>query len=481
MSPTAGRRVGVVETTLRDGHQSLWATRMTTAMLVPVLPLLDAGGFETVECMGTALMDAAVRYLKENPFERLRLIRRRVTRTPLGIMAGPVFAVNRQGIVPDDLMTLFVERCVAGGIRRFFYQDGLSDMRNLEVPVRAARACGAFVWGAIVFSISPVHDDAFFARRVRELVALGVDAVTLKDPNGLLTPERVRTLMPELLGACGDLPVYCHSHCNTGMGPASNLEAVRQGAAGIWTVAAPLANGPSLPSTESMVTHLRREGYTVDVDLEAYRSVSEHFRQVASRHGKPLGAVAEYDPSHYRHQLPGGMISNFRSQLADLGIADRFEQVLEEIPLVRADLGWAPMVTPYSQIIGSQATMNVLYGRYEVILDEVEQLLLGRFGRTPGPVDPGLVDRVSRGREPWTGRVGGLKDPLVERMRRELGPFESDDDLLLAAFFMPEVLRELHAAGPIRLEEPSRYPPLVEIVREAARLGVREFSLVRRG
>lgn len=483
-----GRRVGLIETTLRDGQQSLWATRMTTAELLPVLPLLDRAGFETVECMATVVMDACVRYLKENPWERLRILRERLVRTPLGMMAGVIYSSNSRGILADDLMELLYRRCAAGGVDRFFIQDGLSDIRNLEVPVRAIKAAGGYVYGGICYSISPVHTDAFFAGKTAELAALGVDSIVLKDPNGLLTPERVETLVPAMRQAAAGLDVYCHSHCNTGLGPASNLQAVEAGAAGLWTAAQPLANASSLPSNESMIRHLRRMGYEIDVDDEAVRLVSEHFARVARLHGKPVGQPLEYDPFHYQHQMPGGMISNFRAQLAQIGIAERLQEVLEEIPTVRADVGWAPMVTPYSQIIATQAAMNVLYGRYQVILDEIEQLVLGYFGQTPAPIAPDVLDRLGRGRQAVTGRAGEIKPPVVERVRRELGPFESDDELLLAAFYRPDALAALAAAGAIPLEDPSLATAggsLAELVRETARQGlgagrIRHFSLTVR-
>jgi oxaloacetate decarboxylase alpha subunit len=480
-----GRRVGLIETTLRDGQQSLWATRMTTAELLPALPILDRAGFETIECMATVVMDACVRYLRENPWERMRLMRERVRRTPLGMMAGVVFSAGSRGILADDLLDLLMRRSVANGMERFFLQDGLGDIRNLEVPVRAVKESGGYVYGGLCYSVSPVHTDEFFASRVGELIRVGSDSIVLKDPNGLLTPERVATLMPALQRAAGDVPIYCHSHCNSGLGPASNLKAVDEGAAGIWTAAAPLANGTSLPATESMARHLRRAGYEVEVDLEAAAEVSRHFERVAQRAGKPVGRPAEYDPFLYEHQMPGGMVSNFRAQLGQLGLADRLQEVLEEIPSVRRDLGWAPMVTPYSQFIATQAAMNVLYGRYQVILDQVEEVVLGYFGRTPAPIEPDVLDRVGRGKQPVTERAGGMKAPVVERVRRELGPFESDDDLLLAAFFRPEVLRALEAAGPIPLEAEgpaASGSSLVELVREVARGGkVRHFSLVVRG
>lgn len=479
--PDERGKVEIVDTTLRDGQQSLWATRMTTAMVLPTLPLLDRAGFATIECMATVVMDSCVRYLKENPWERLRLIRERVHHTPLGMMAGSVFSVGSRGILPDDLLTLYIQRCAANGIDRFFFQDGLNDQRNLRVPVRAAKEAGAFVWGGLTFSISPAHTDEHFRDKVADVLALGVDAIVLKDPNGLLTPERIKTLVPLIRSAAGDVPVYCHSHCNTGMGPASNFEAVQQGAAGIWTSSPPLANASALPPTPGMVRGLRHMGYEVDVDLDRVGEVSEHLYDLARRHDKPIGTPADYDPASYDHQMPGGMISNFKMQLAQLGIGDRLQEVLEEIPAVRADLGWSIMVTPFSQMLATQAALNVIYGRYAVVPDEVQKLVLGYYGTTPAPISPEVLDRIGGGKEQTSERPGDLIPLVVDRIRKEQGPFESDEDLLLAAFFMPDLIRELRESGPIQMQEPQQPTSVVRIVQEAAkRPGVTRLALSRR-
>jgi len=473
------RKIGIIETSLRDGQQSLWATRMTTAMMLPILPVLDRGGFEAVECMGTAVMDSCVRYLKENPWERLRLLREGVPRTPLQMISVCMGFSVGIGATADDVMDLFFRRCAANGIDRFFFMDGLNDIRNFEVPIRAAKAMGKTVLGGIVYSISPVHTDAHFVGKVRELARMGADIVVLKDPNGVLTPERTATLAPAMREAAGTLPLACHSHCVTGLGPATNIEAAKCGATSLWTAAAPLANGSSLPATQSLVRYLRRMGYRIDVDDVATEEIAEYLRQVAARHDKPVGCPAEYDPSYYEHQMPGGMISNFRAQLTQIGIGDRLEEVLAEIPAVRADLGWSLMVTPFSQIIGTQAALNVLYGRYHVILDEVKKLALGHYGQTPAPVDPNIVDRVGGGTEPITARPGALLAPALEGFRSQHGPFASDEEMLLAYFFMPDHLRQLRAAGPIRTADTASASPLVSMLREVARRGdVTSFQLV---
>lgn len=474
------RRVNLIETTARDGQQSLWATRMTTAMMLPMMPVMDRVGYDAIECMSTSAIDSCVRYLKENPWERMRLLRERIKRTPMQMIAGCIgFSVGK-ALMPDDMVELFYLRCAAGGIDRFFILDGLNDTRNFEVPIRAAHKAGAKILCSIVYSISPVHTDEHFVQKTKELVELGADMLVLKDPNGILTPERVRTLVPAMKAASAARPFYCHSHCVTGLGPATNLEAIDCGAEVIWTASRALANGSSLPATSSMLRHLKRAGYEVDLDEEAIRQIEDHFFAVARRHNKPIGKPAEYDPSFYEHQMPGGMISNFRAQMAQLGLENRLEEVFEEIPVVRKDLGWSPMVTPYSQIIGTQAALNVLYGRYKVTLNEVDQLVLGYYGQTPAPVSPELLDAVSRrtGKQPITRRPGLTLEPGVDRFRRKSGPFASDEEMLLEYLFMPEHIRALRAAGPMPLEDAASTGPLAGLMREVAkRKDVRRFHL----
>jgi oxaloacetate decarboxylase alpha subunit len=354
----------------------------------------------------------------------------------------------------------------------------MNDVRTAEVAIQAAKEEGSWTEGGVQYTISPVHTDQFFVSVTRELRALGPDAIVLKDAGGLLTPERARTLLPAIVEAAGGLPVHVHSHCVTGLGPASNLEAIEHGASAIWTCTAPLANGSSLPCDLSMVEALQWLGREMNLDTGKMRSVADHFRAVARAYGKPLGQPAEYDPRYYAHQMPGGMVSNFRAQLHELGMEEKIEQVLEEMPLVRAELGYPNIQTPYSQFVATQALLNVLHGRYEVVPDEVRRFVLGYWGRTPGPIDPDVLDKVGGGEDPVTERPGGLVEPLVDKVRRELGPFESDEELLLAIFFMPETLEQM------RRTASERRPPLslgsgslVDLVREVARSPeVRSFA-----
>jgi oxaloacetate decarboxylase (Na+ extruding) subunit alpha len=477
---TSARPVRFIDVTLRDAHQSLWSTRMTTAMMLPVAPALDRAGFEAIDLVGGAVFDVCVRYLREDPWERMRIMSRAITRTPLIVMtrAQSLFTFE---VFPDDVVALTAERIAANGIRYVTPYDALNDLRNLIVPVRASKAAGLYVDGGIVYTVSPVHTDEYYARKARELVALGVDAVFLKDPSGLLTPARTRTLIPALRDAVGAVPLQLHSHCLTGLAPLCALEAIGLGVDAVHTATSPLAHGASHPPTEWLARNARRMGYAVDLDVEGLAPVADYFRYVAAREGKPLGAVAEYDLFHYEHQVPGGMISNLRSQLRDLGIEHRLHEILEEAAQVRRDLGYPIIVSPFAQFVVTQAVLNVVGGeRYRTVPDEVRKYALGHYGELAASVDPTVLDRIAGKEAPVTARPGELLPPGVERARRERGPFASDDDLLLSIFYSADQHAALAAARPIPTEYPVALSPLVTLVKElAARPSVRSLWLVK--
>lgn len=474
------RTIEFIDTTLRDAHQCLWSTRMTTAMMLPIAADLDRAGFEAIDLEGGAVFDVCVRFLREDPWERMRIMSAAITRTPLIIMTRGQSLFTFE-LFPDDVVELTAQRIAANGIRYHTPYDALNDVRNLTVSVRAAKEAGLYVAAGVVYTISPVHSDAYYARKAREIVALGVDALFLKDPSGLLTPERVRRLIPALRDAVGALPLQLHTHCLTGLGPLAALEAIACGVDVVHTATSVLANGASQPSTEWVAQQARRMGFGVVLDLEALAPVREHFKYVAEREGKPLGTVADYDPFHYEHHVPGGMISNLRSQLRDMGMEGKLEAILEEMAAVRKDLGYPIIVSPFAQFVATQATLNVIGGeRYKTIPDEVRRYVLGYYGELAAPVEPNLYDRITAGERIVTERPGDLLPPALERLRRERGPFDSDDDLLLAAFYNQEQYAALKAAGPIQRAYAVEGTPLLTLVRELVSRGdVASFRLVK--
>ena len=466
-------RVGLIDTTLRDGNQSLWATRMTTETMLPILPAMDRAGFHSLEMMATVNMDVCVRFLEENPWDRIRMIRRQVRQTPLRMMGMALFfSISR--VYPDEVVELFNASCARAGIEHMWVTAAMNDVRTAEVGIRSAREDGCRTEGAIQFTVSPVHTDEFFVQAAKDFLALGIDALIVKDAGGLLTPERAATLFPALRAVAGKVPIYCHSHCITGVGPAANLAAVEHGASAIWTATTPLANGPSLPADAATARSLEWLGRDAGVDPEALEEISAYFTAAAHREGRTLGQIAEYDPGHYVHQMPGGMLANFKAQLEQVGMGDRIDAVLEEMPRVRQEMGYPNVQTPFSQFIGTQALLNVIHGRYEIVPDEIRKYALGYWGRTPAPIDPDMFDRVSQGQEPVTERPGALVPPVLDAIRREHGPFHTDEDLLMATLFMPHVLDDLRRAERARAERASlsmaQSGSLVELLREASRV-----------
>ena len=465
------RKVSFIDTTLRDAHQSLWSTRMTTAMMLPVAPILDRLGFEAIDLVGGAVFDVCVRYLLEDPWERMRIMSRVITQTRLIVMTRGQSLFTFE-LFPDDVVELTAKRIAANGIRYTTPYDALNDIRNLEVPVRAAKGAGLYVAAGIVYTVSPIHTDEYYVAKARELIRLGVDAVFLKDPSGLLKPERVQTLIPVLRTAVGALPLQLHTHCLTGLGPICALEAIRLGVDSVHTATSVLAHGASQPPTEWVARNARRMGFAVSLNVDGLQPVVDHFRYIAAREGKPLGRVAEYDPFHYEHQIPGGMISNLRSQLRDIGLEHRLDEILEESARVRRELGYPIMVSPFSQFVATQAALNVIQGeRYATVPDEIRKYALGYYGQLPAPVDLDVLDRIVGREQPVTARPGELLAPALERVRRERGPFTSDDDLLLAVFYNPEQYLKLVNARPIRTEYPVGRTPLATLIKELAARG----------
>jgi oxaloacetate decarboxylase alpha subunit len=478
---TQRRTIKLIDVTLRDAHQCLWATRMTTAMMAELAPRLDRAGFEAIDLVGGAVFDVCVRYLHEDPWERMRIVSGWVSNTPLIVMTRGQSLFTFE-FFPDDIVELTAERIFANGIRYHTPYDALNDMRNMQVPVRAAKKVGLYTAGGVVYTLSPVHTDEYFARKTRELVQLGVDAVYIKDPSGLLTPERAQTLIPAFKAACGTLPLHLHSHCLTGLAPYTAYRTAELGVDVIHTATSTLANGASHPATELLVQNLRRGDFDVAVDLDPVEEVAERLRYIAKREGKPVGTIAEFDAFHYEHQMPGGMVSNLKSQLKPLGIADRLPEVLEEAARVRCELGYPIIVSPFAQFVMTQAVLNVMgKERYATVPDEVKKYVLGYYGEIAGPIDPNLYDRITNGAEPISARPGDLLEPGIPRIRGARGPFASDDDLLLAAYYAEREYDALKAAGPIDTSYPMASTPLITLIKEVAqRRDIRSFHFVHR-
>ena len=462
------RKIRVQDTTLRDAQQCLWATRMTTAMMLPVAQKMDAAGYEAIDLMGSVQFDVCVRYLKENPWDRVRLLRQRVRHTPLkaGLRSKSLITFRP---LPEDVVHLWVEKLVENGIGKMSPFDALFDFDNIIESMRIARRAGASVGAALIFCESPVHTDELYVRKTKELLErIGVSHIMLKDSGGLLTVDRVRTLVPALKQVLGDIPLELHSHCMTGLAPLVYLEGVKAGADVVQTATAPLANGPSQPATQTIVRNLRQMGYEVELDDRIVDEVGEYFRAVAEQEGKPLGVPMEYDAFHYEHQLPGGMLTNLQFQLQEARLLGKFDAVLAEIARIRREIGWPIMVTPFSQFLATQAVFNVVTGeRYKIVPDEMKQYALGYFGKLLAPLEPDILDRIVENGSPSIALEPEPPEPALPRLRRQY-PNSTDEERMMRVMFPGNQVDAMLAAGPIRTDYSIR-TPLIRLLDELAK------------
>jgi oxaloacetate decarboxylase alpha subunit len=419
-------------------------------MIAEVAPVIDRVGFHAIDFTSSTHMAMAVRWHHEDPWERIRIVRDLMPDTPLGFIT-PGMRFMGWWRAPEDVMELALRCVIRNGIRRIWVAESMNDVAtDLQIARVSKREGAGEVVVGLVYSISPVHTDDYYAERARAISASGdVDVLNLKDPGGLLTPERVRTLVPALRAAAPGLPLEVHSHMTATMGAASYVEAARLGASFLCTAVRPLANGTSQPSAESMLANLRDEGFDVVLDDRALAEMSAYFTSLAGQLGRDVGAPLEYDVSVYKHQLPGGMTSTLRRQLAEIGMEDRWHEILEELPRVREELGWPIMVTPLSQFVGVQAFLNVTSGaRWSQLPDEVVRYVLGHYGPAPGEIDPDLQARVlaSPRAEALEHEQHGMG---IAAARERFGDELSDELLLLRMMLPAEQVDALRSPAPV--------------------------------
>lgn len=432
------RTIHLADETLRDGQQCLWATRMRTEHMLPIADRLDRAGLAGIQAMAPVQFDACVLFLKQDPFERIRLLRERVTRTPL---RGSVRSNLIRGFMPvaDDITDLFVERQFANGLSEIGFFDALMCADNLASSIQCAQRLGAGVGVMLPYNLAPGYDDALYVAKAREIVVrFNPNTVGFYDAAGILTVDRLRTLIPAIKQAIGDKSLGFSTHCLTGLGPWLALEAAVHGADRLLTAVTPLAHGNSVPATQALAQDLRALGFDVQVDEGLLDEVGDCLHAVAAREGLALGMPAEYEPSHYVTQYAGGAMSNLESSLQQAGIADKLPAVLDEIARVRVELGSPIMVTPYPAIIGAQAVMNVVSGeRYKVVADEVKKYACGHFGKLPLPVDPNVLDRVIENGSADVALKPPPLHPLLPALRKRYGKL-GDDQLLLRYMYGDE-------------------------------------------
>lgn len=437
------RPVKITETVLRDGHQSLAATRMRINDMIPVLEQLDDIGYHALEAWGGATFDACLRFLGEDPWERLRTIKKYCKKTPIQMLlrGQNILGYNHYA---DDVVEEFVDRSVANGIDIIRIFDALNDVRNLECAMKAAKKSGAHVQGALVYTISPYHKPENFLQVAKELVELGADSICIKDMSGLLAPYAAYDLVSTLKNNLS-VPIDVHTHYTSGMGSMTYLKAVEAGADIIDCALSSFALGTSQPATESIVSAFRGTPYDTGLDTDKLAPLALHFKQVKQSLEKDFGINTNIpiDPEVLKFQIPGGMMSNMLNQLKEQGVAHKYNELLEEMPRVRAELGYPPLVTPTSQMVGTMSVMNVMLGeRYKMVPNEIRDMVRGKYGRLPGPIDPEVQKKII-GDEPVIDyRPANDIAPQLEMYKKQLAgagyPNASREDLLSYASF-PEI------------------------------------------
>lgn len=460
------KKVTFNNTVLRDGHQSLAATRMTTTQMLPAAPVLDGMGFSGLETWGGATIDSCLRFLGENPFDRLRSLKKAAPHTPhIMLLRGQNIVQYRS--FPDDVVEAFVRADAAAGQDVFRIFDALNDIRNLRTAVQAVIDCGKQARGEICYTTSPVHTVEAFVTLGIELEAMGCHSLGIKDMSGVLAPRIAFDLVTQLKKSVG-IPIVLHTHDTAGLGASAYLAAVDAGVDTIETSIVPFANGTSQPDTLRMLALLNGHPRCPTFDTEKLMQLRTHFTQVyreLSQFTSHANEVVDSDTLFY--QVPGGMLSNFRTQLKEQGMADRFEDVMREIPVVREALGWIPLVTPTSQIVGTQALLNVMFGRWKNLAPAASDIAMGKYGKTPGPVNKELVQVIQNetGEKPMEGRAADLLPPGMPDLRRQLeqkGLPTDDEACVLHAMFPMEFAalckKKPEPAGPVT-ELPTKPAP----------------------
>ena len=474
--------VRFIDTTIRDGQQSLWAMNMRTRDMVPALCHIDAAGYDQIELMAaTVAFKKLVRHLHENPWEWITSAVATAGRTPLRWHG---FDNTLSGPLPLEVAELMMSKAVDLGIRYSRVGDNWNRLLALREKKELLERIGMTPTINLMYSVSARHTDEYFVERAKQAAAIEPFRICFKDVGGLLTPERTRDLLPKLLAQTGDIPWEFHGHCNNGLGPLNALEAVKAGVRFVHTAVPPLANGNSQPSIFNVARNLRALGHDARIDLDALPAVTEHLTGVAEREGFPIGAPVEYRQRQYRHQIPGGMISNLEYQLRQAGLADRLDATLEEAARVRADFGYPIMVTPLSQFVGSQAAINVMLGeRYQQVSDDVIHYAWGRHGgdEAIAGMDPDVRAKILD--RPRARELEHQDDsqPTLKELRHRYGETISDEDLILRVLVGDDAPGLVAAMGPSAAADGVTGPPLATLLRRLTEAPAHRHLTISKG
>lgn len=470
-------KIKIVETVLRDAHQSLMATRMRTRDMLPIAERLDLVGFHALEAWGGATFDSCIRFLNEDPWERLRQLKRHITHTPLQMLLRGQNLVGYRHYA-DDIVERFICKSVENGVDIFRIFDALNDVRNMELAIKVVKREGAHTQGTICYTVSPVHSIDRFAEMAKHLDELGCDSICIKDMAGLISPHIARDLI-KAIKKSSHLPVDLHCHCTSGVAPMSYFAACSAGVSVLDTAMSAFGGGSSQPPTESMVAALQGTAFDTELNLDLLLEIKRYFDGVRERYGSLIDPIAgRTDAGVFSHQIPGGMLSNLVHQLKQQNALEKYEEVLRELPRVRAEMGYPPLVTPTSQIVGTQAVFNVITGeRYKIVSKEVKDYFKGLYGRPPAPFDETIRRIVIGDEEPLTSRPADHIPHQLAILRAEaaeLNILDTEEDLLTYALYPDVAVRFLR--GELTEE---KLPPSEEYKQpvEAAPVVCREFEV----
>lgn len=446
--------VEFLDETMRDGQQSLWGMRMRAGMALPVSPLIDRTGFRVIDLAGSSMMEVLIRHCRENPWEGLDLLVQSMPRTPIrgGMRSN---ASVTFGVTPDALMDAWMRQLNRHGLRSFWIYDVLFNIDKTHRLAKVAKEFGSEVAGAIMYTLSPVHTDEYYADKAEKLSASpDIDTLLLYDTAGTLDKERLRTLLPAIVANARGKKIEFHSNNILGMSAKAYLDSIELGVSILHTASRPLANGPSVPSTEIMVRNIELKGHTHSLDATLFKPVADHFEAVGNAAGYLVNQYNEYDVLSIEHQVPGGMTGTLKAQLAQHNMSDKLDEVLAETAKVRRELGYPGMATPFSQLVGTLAVLNIVSGkRYAIVPDEVIQYAAGFYGQTVAPIDPNVLDIIMSAPRAKEVLDNPPEQPTIEELRKRYGTTD-DDELILRALVPESDLERMRAAGPVKTSYP---------------------------
>ena len=469
-----------LDETMRDGQQSLWGMRMQAGMALPVTPIIDRTGYNIISLAGSSLFEVLIRHCREDPWAGLDLLVGSMPNTPLRAGCRSNGSVTF-GFTPDALMDLWVDRLCAHGLRSFWLYDVLFNIDKMHRLAKRAKTYGCQVAGTMLFTLSPVHTDEYYAEKADQLSALAeVDSLLLYDTGGVLDRTRISTLVPAIVARARGKPIEMHANNMLGQSAKTYMDAIEFGVTVLHTAVRPMANGPSIPSIEIMTKNVEIMGHTHNVDTSLLAPVADHFERVGKAAGYLVNQHFEYDVTALKHQIPGGMMGTLRAQLVQQNMLDKLPEVLAEVATVRRELGYPGMATPFAQLVGTLAVLNIVTGkRYSVVPDEVIQYAVGYYGAPVAPIDPNVLDQIIS--KPRAKEIldHPPEQPDIPELRRRHGTGDDDDELILRALVPAADLEKMRAAGPVRRDYPTLSSPEFDKVQQLLRLATAPLVQIR--